>query len=31
LPDLRQSPRHNGKKIFDAVFLGAACQLLTIV
>jgi Transposase DDE domain len=26
LPDLRQSPRHNGKKIFDAVFLGAACQ-----
>ena len=26
LPDSRQSPRHNGKKIFDAVFLGAACQ-----
>lgn len=26
LPDLRQSPRHNGKKIFDAVFLGVACQ-----
>ena len=26
LPDLRQFPRHNGKKIFDAVFLGAACQ-----
>ena len=26
LPDGRQSPRHNGKKIFDAVFLGAACQ-----
>jgi hypothetical protein len=26
LPDRRQSPRHHGKKIFDAVFLGAACQ-----
>ena len=26
LPDSRQSPRHHGKKIFDAVFLGAACQ-----
>ena len=26
LPDSRQSPRHNGKKVFDAVFLGAACQ-----
>jgi hypothetical protein len=26
LPEGRQSPRHNGKKIFDAVFLGAACQ-----
>jgi len=26
LPDGRPSPRHNGKKIFDAVFLGAACQ-----
>jgi Transposase DDE domain len=26
LPDGRQSPRHNGNKIFDAVFLGAACQ-----
>jgi len=26
LPDGRQSPRHHGKKIFDAVFLGAACQ-----
>jgi hypothetical protein len=26
LPDSRQSPRHQGKKIFDAVFLGAACQ-----
>ncbi len=26
LPDGRQSPQHNGKKIFDAVFLGAACQ-----
>ena len=26
LPEGRQSPRHHGKKIFDAVFLGAACQ-----
>jgi hypothetical protein len=26
LPDSRQSPRHSGKKVFDAVFLGAACQ-----
>jgi hypothetical protein len=26
LPDGRRSPRHHGKKIFDAVFLGAACQ-----
>jgi hypothetical protein len=26
LPDSRQCPRHHGKKIFDAVFLGAACQ-----
>ncbi len=26
LPDGRQSPRHTGNKIFDAVFLGAACQ-----
>ena len=26
LPDGRQSPRHHGKKIFDSVFLGAACQ-----
>jgi hypothetical protein len=26
LPDGRQFPRHHGKKIFDAVFLGAACQ-----
>ena len=26
LPDSRQSPRHHGKKIFDAVFLGASCQ-----
>ena len=26
LPDGRQSPRHKGHKIFDAVFLGAACQ-----
>ena len=26
LPDGRQSPRHQGHKIFDAVFLGAACQ-----
>ena len=26
LPDSRKSPRHHGNKIFDAVFLGAACQ-----
>lgn len=26
LPDGRISPWHSGKKIFDAVFLGAACQ-----
>jgi hypothetical protein len=26
LPDSRQSPRHSGKKVFDAVFLRAACQ-----
>jgi hypothetical protein len=26
LPEGRQSPRHHGKKIFDAVFLEAACQ-----
>jgi hypothetical protein len=26
LPEGRPSPRHHGKKIFDAVFLGAACQ-----
>ena len=26
LPDGRQYPHHPGKKIFDAVFLGAACQ-----
>ncbi len=26
LPDGRQAPYHSGKKIFDAVFLGAACQ-----
>ena len=26
LPDGRKSPRHHGNKIFDAVFLGAACQ-----
>lgn len=26
LPDGRTYPRHRGKKIFDAVFLGAACQ-----
>jgi hypothetical protein len=30
LPDSRQSPRHHGKKIFDAVFLGAACQFPTV-
>jgi hypothetical protein len=26
LPEGRQFPQHSGKKIFDAVFLGAACQ-----
>jgi hypothetical protein len=26
LPDGRQFPQHSGKKVFDAVFLGAACQ-----
>jgi hypothetical protein len=26
LPDGRLYPYHSGKKIFDAVFLGAACQ-----
>jgi hypothetical protein len=26
LPDGRLYPDHSGKKIFDAVFLGAACQ-----
>ena len=26
LPEGRRYPRHPGKKIFDAVFLGAACQ-----
>ena len=26
LPDGRQSPRHGGKNVFEAVFLGAACQ-----
>ena len=26
LPEGRRSPKHPGKKIFDAVFLGAACQ-----
>ena len=26
LPDGRRYPYHSGKKIFDAVFLGAACQ-----
>jgi hypothetical protein len=27
LPEGRQSPQHEWKKVFDAVFLGAACQL----
>ena len=27
LPDGRLYPYHSGKKVFDAVFLGAACQL----
>jgi hypothetical protein len=26
LPEGRRFPQHSGKKIFDAVFLGAACQ-----
>jgi hypothetical protein len=26
LPDGREFPRHPQKKVFDAVFLGAACQ-----
>ena len=26
LPDSRKFPRHKEKKVFDAVFLGAACQ-----
>lgn len=30
LPDSRQSPRHNGKKVFDAVFLGSACQFPSV-
>jgi hypothetical protein len=30
LPDSRHSPRHHGKKIFDAVFLGAACQFSAV-
>ena len=30
LPDGRPYPYHSGKKIFDAVFLGAACQVSSI-
>jgi hypothetical protein len=30
LPDGRCYPYHSGKKIFDAVFLGAACQIPSI-
>jgi hypothetical protein len=30
LPDGRLYPQHSGKKIFDAVFLGAACQFAAI-
>jgi hypothetical protein len=30
LPDGRSYPQHSGKKIFDAVFLGAACQFPAI-
>jgi hypothetical protein len=26
LPEGHQSPRHDGKRFFEAVFLGAACQ-----
>jgi hypothetical protein len=30
LPDGRCYPQHSGKKIFDAVFLGAACQFRSV-
>ena len=30
LPDGRSYPQHSGKKIFDAVFLGAACQFRSV-
>lgn len=30
LPDRRAYPCHSGKKIFDAVFLGAACQFRSV-
>jgi hypothetical protein len=30
LPDGRHYPYHSGKKIFDAVFLGAACQFRSV-
>ena len=30
LPDGRHYPYHSGKKIFDAVFLGAACQFRAV-
>jgi hypothetical protein len=30
LPDGRSYPQHSGKKIFDAVFLGAACQFRSL-
>jgi hypothetical protein len=30
LPDGRKFPRHQAKKVFDAVFLGAACQFPTL-
>ena len=30
LPDGRLYPHHSGKKIFDAVFLGAACQFRSV-
>jgi hypothetical protein len=30
LPEGRSYPQHSGKKIFDAVFLGAACQFRSV-
>ncbi len=30
MPDGRLYPYHSGKKIFDAVFLGAACQFRSV-